>query len=187
MNSTVGEILADTARRFPDKTAIICDDKTVTYRELDSRVNQRAHGFLQTGIVSKRRVAVLLSNSIELVEIYFGDINFDDYTDFWLVTSKGVANSYAEYWVYEKSQGHYLHLGNYPWLSARPASKTLQSYERGGNGGMNYTIKDYIVKDNQLQVTREEIQTHDAASNKTSKQVRVLVDGELKQVKEKKH
>lgn len=71
MNSTVGEILADTARRFPDKTAIICDDKTVTYRELDSRVNQRAHGFLQAGIVSKERVAVLLSNSIELVEIYF--------------------------------------------------------------------------------------------------------------------
>ena len=71
MNPTVGEILADTARKFPDKTAIICDDKTVTYRELDSRVNQRAHGFLQRGIVSKGRVAVLLSNSIELVEIYF--------------------------------------------------------------------------------------------------------------------
>jgi acyl-CoA synthetase (AMP-forming)/AMP-acid ligase II len=71
VNPTVGEILADTARKFPDKTAIICDDKTVTYRELDSRVNQRAHGFLQRGIVGKRRVAVVLSNSIELVEIYF--------------------------------------------------------------------------------------------------------------------
>jgi acyl-CoA synthetase (AMP-forming)/AMP-acid ligase II len=71
VNPTVGEILADTARRFPDKTAIICDDKTVTYRELDSRVNQCAHGFLQRGIVSQSRVAVLLSNSIELVEIYF--------------------------------------------------------------------------------------------------------------------
>ena len=71
VNYTVGEILADTACKFPDKTAIICDDKTVTYRELDSRVNQRAHGFLKRGIVSKRRVAVLLSNSIELVEVYF--------------------------------------------------------------------------------------------------------------------
>ena len=71
MNPTVGEILADTARKFPDKTAMICDDKTVTYRELDSRVNQRAHGFLQRGIAGKKRVAVLLSNSIELVEVYF--------------------------------------------------------------------------------------------------------------------
>ena len=71
MNPTLGEILADTAGKFPDKTAIICDDRKVTYRELNSRVNQRAHGFLQTGVAGKRRVAVLLSNSIDLVEIYF--------------------------------------------------------------------------------------------------------------------
>jgi acyl-CoA synthetase (AMP-forming)/AMP-acid ligase II len=71
VNPTVGEILTKAARTFPDKTAIICDDKTITYRELDSRVNQRAHAFLKSGISSKKRVAVLLSNSIELVENFF--------------------------------------------------------------------------------------------------------------------
>ena len=71
MNPTIGEMLAKTARTFPDKTAIICDDKTLTYREFDSRVNQRSHAFLKSGISNKSRVAVLLSNSIELVEIFF--------------------------------------------------------------------------------------------------------------------
>jgi fatty-acyl-CoA synthase len=64
-------MLAQTARTVPDKTAIICDDKTITYHELDSHVNWRAHAFLKRGIGKKQRVAVLFSNSIELVEIFF--------------------------------------------------------------------------------------------------------------------
>ena len=71
MNPTIGEILTKTARRFPDKTTIICDDKTITYHELDARVNRCAHAFLKRGIEKKQIVAVLCSNSIELVEIFF--------------------------------------------------------------------------------------------------------------------
>lgn len=71
VNPTIGEILAKTARRFPDKTGIICDDKALTYRELDSLVNRCAQALLQKGIKNKQRVAVLFSNSIELVEVFF--------------------------------------------------------------------------------------------------------------------
>lgn len=71
MNPTLGEILAKSAHRFPDKIAIICDGKRVAYRELNSRVNQLAHGFLDSGITRGTRVAILMYNSVELVEIYF--------------------------------------------------------------------------------------------------------------------
>jgi acyl-CoA synthetase (AMP-forming)/AMP-acid ligase II len=64
-------MLTKTARRFPDKTAVVCDDKTITYHDLDSCVNRFAHAFLQRGIGNKQRVAVLLFNSIELVKIFF--------------------------------------------------------------------------------------------------------------------
>jgi acyl-CoA synthetase (AMP-forming)/AMP-acid ligase II len=71
VHSTIGEILSKTARRLPDKTAIICDDKTITFHELDSGVNRCAHAFLKKGIKKKQKVAVLCSNSIELVEVFF--------------------------------------------------------------------------------------------------------------------
>ncbi len=67
----MGEILTATASRVPDKAAIICDGKSVTYRELNSRVNQFVRGFSKSGINRTSRVAVLSHNSIELVITYF--------------------------------------------------------------------------------------------------------------------
>jgi len=71
MNLTIGEMLTTSAHKFPDKIAVICDGKQITYRELNARVNQLAHGFLHSGITRNSRVAILMHNSIELVEIYF--------------------------------------------------------------------------------------------------------------------
>jgi len=71
MSYTIGEMLTKSAKEYPDKTAIICDDKRLTYRELNCQVNQLAHGLLSLGISRNIRVATLMYNSIELVEIYF--------------------------------------------------------------------------------------------------------------------
>ncbi len=71
MNPTIGSILTKSAHEFPDKVAIICDGKQVTFRELNSRVNQLTHGFLCSGIGKNSRIAILMHNSVELVEIYF--------------------------------------------------------------------------------------------------------------------
>ena len=71
MNCTIGDMLTRSAREFPDKVAIICDGRQVTYLELNSRVNQLAHGFSRSGVNRGSRVAILMYNSIELVEIYF--------------------------------------------------------------------------------------------------------------------
>jgi len=71
MNCTIGDMLTSTARKLPDKIAIICDDRQITYQELNARVNQLAHGLLQKGINKGSKVATLMYNSIELAEIYF--------------------------------------------------------------------------------------------------------------------
>jgi len=70
MSLTLGEMLTETARRVPDKTAIICEGREVSYRELNSRVNQLAHGFLQSSLGKGSRVALLMHNSVEMVEIF---------------------------------------------------------------------------------------------------------------------
>jgi acyl-CoA synthetase (AMP-forming)/AMP-acid ligase II len=71
MNPTVGKILAITAKQCPDKVAVICDGNSITYGQLNGRVNQVAHGLLARGITSGNRVALLFYNSIELVTLYF--------------------------------------------------------------------------------------------------------------------
>ena len=71
MNLTIGEMLASTTRQLPDKIAVICDERRITFRELNARVNQLAHGFLCSGIGKKSRIAIFMHNSVELVEIYF--------------------------------------------------------------------------------------------------------------------
>ena len=71
MSYTIGEMLIKSTREFSDKTAVICDGRQVSYRELNARVNQRAHDLSQSGITRSSRVALLMYNCIELIEIYF--------------------------------------------------------------------------------------------------------------------
>jgi long-chain acyl-CoA synthetase len=67
----LGNILRRSAARFPDKTALIFKERRMTYRELDRRVNCLANGLLQMGAQKGDRIAVLLHNCPEFIEIYF--------------------------------------------------------------------------------------------------------------------
>lgn len=67
----LGNILRRSAARFPDKTALAFEGRSLTYGELDRRVNRLATGLLQTGVKKGDRVAVLLHNGPAFVEIYF--------------------------------------------------------------------------------------------------------------------
>jgi long-chain acyl-CoA synthetase len=67
----LGNILRRSAARFPDKTALIFKERRMSYRELDRRVNCLANGLLQLGAQKGDRIAVLLHNCPEFIEIYF--------------------------------------------------------------------------------------------------------------------
>lgn len=60
------------AKWLPDKAAIIDDTRTITWKVLDQRSNQVAHGLKALNIGRGECVAVLMSNSIEYVEIMYG-------------------------------------------------------------------------------------------------------------------
>lgn len=59
------------ASLFPEKRAIIFEDKVFTYRELNERVNKTAHLLQRMGIGKGSRVGVLMYNTHQLVEIFF--------------------------------------------------------------------------------------------------------------------
>ena len=55
-------LLEETARRYPDKSAVICDDTTLTYRELHALAAGFARKLSGDGVGPGHRVAVVLPN-----------------------------------------------------------------------------------------------------------------------------
>lgn len=67
----LGEMLARNARREPDRTAVIFADESLTFKELDTRVNQLANALTERGVTHGDKVAVLMYNSLQVVESFF--------------------------------------------------------------------------------------------------------------------
>ena len=57
--------LEQTAARVPDKVALVCDGRRVTYREVEIEANQLAHGLIARGVARGDRVVIFLDNSVE--------------------------------------------------------------------------------------------------------------------------
>ncbi|HKZ94855.1 MAG TPA: AMP-binding protein [Candidatus Bathyarchaeia archaeon] len=66
----LGQILHVHAKNYPNKIALKdCRGKVWTYRDLESRTNRLANGLLKMGLRKGDRVAVMLYNCAEFVEI----------------------------------------------------------------------------------------------------------------------
>lgn len=66
----LGQILKVNAKKFPNTVALHDKSRKLTYPEVNRRVNQLAHSLLDLGLSKGDKVAVLLENSIEIVEVY---------------------------------------------------------------------------------------------------------------------
>jgi acyl-CoA synthetase (AMP-forming)/AMP-acid ligase II len=64
-------ILRAQAVRYPDKTALVCGDERLTYRELDQNIRRVANGLRAQGAGPGDRIVVFLSNGIEIIELFF--------------------------------------------------------------------------------------------------------------------
>ena len=64
------DMLRMTAGRMPDKTALIMGEESLTYEQLNRRVNRLSHAMLGLSFRQGDRVAVLTHNSIAYYEIY---------------------------------------------------------------------------------------------------------------------
>jgi amino acid adenylation domain-containing protein len=68
----VDECLALSASRYPDKEALVCGARRVTYRQIDESANRLGHGLREAGIREGDRVVVFLENGVEAVVSFFG-------------------------------------------------------------------------------------------------------------------
>ncbi len=68
----VHEWLSRSARRTPDKEALVCGAKRWTYAQLDQAVNAAAYGLMQAGLGRHDRVVTFLDNTSENVISLYG-------------------------------------------------------------------------------------------------------------------
>ncbi len=66
----LGQMLKINARHFPSTIALKDRTRSYTYVETNKRVNRLSHSLLSMGLKKGDKVAVLLENSIEIIEIY---------------------------------------------------------------------------------------------------------------------
>lgn len=65
-------LLGDSARKHPDKVAVVCEEKSVTYSVLDRQSDVLAQKLQQAGIRKGDRVGIMLAKSIEQIVSVFG-------------------------------------------------------------------------------------------------------------------
>ena len=67
----VGDLLHRTARRDPDRLAVVAGDLRVTYAEFDRAVNRAAHALAARGLAKGDRLALLSHNSWQYAVLVF--------------------------------------------------------------------------------------------------------------------
>ena len=68
------QMLEETVRRYGRKTAFIVRDRRVSYTEIDQASNKIANALIKAGINRGDRIAMLLPNGVEFINVYFGII-----------------------------------------------------------------------------------------------------------------
>ncbi|MFL5506039.1 MAG: MupA/Atu3671 family FMN-dependent luciferase-like monooxygenase, partial [Gemmatimonadales bacterium] len=64
---TIDQLVHERARLDPQRTALVCRGRSLSYAELDQRISQLAHVLRARGVKPDDRVAVLLERDVELV------------------------------------------------------------------------------------------------------------------------
>lgn len=68
----LGYLFGDAIQLYPDREALIQEDLTLTYQQLDDRCNRVARGLIDRGIRPTDRVALMWPNDVRYVESMFG-------------------------------------------------------------------------------------------------------------------
>jgi long-chain acyl-CoA synthetase len=69
---TLGDVPRKGLALYRDRVAMVFEGKSVTYREMEDRVNRLANALLDLGLKKGGRVTILAENTYKYMEVYFG-------------------------------------------------------------------------------------------------------------------
>ncbi len=67
----IGSLLTRHARYRPDHTAVVFNERRLSFSEFNLRVNRLANALLDLGISKGDKIATILPNCLELLEVYW--------------------------------------------------------------------------------------------------------------------
>jgi len=68
----IPDSLREVARRLPDKPAVVCDERVLSWSQLDTMIDRVAHFLMTLGICRGDKVALLGANSIDYLVVFLG-------------------------------------------------------------------------------------------------------------------
>tara|TARA_R110000868_G_scaffold1514_8_gene11932 strand:- start:6078 stop:7619 length:1542 start_codon:yes stop_codon:yes gene_type:complete len=68
----LGSLIADCALRHPEREVMVCNDRRITFGELNANANRLANAYTAHGMQIGERIAMFLPNSAELIEAMCG-------------------------------------------------------------------------------------------------------------------
>jgi amino acid adenylation domain-containing protein len=71
------DVLSDSARRLPDKVALVCRGARLTYREVDGRANALARALARGGVRRGDRVVVMGDNGVDVALAFWAALKAD--------------------------------------------------------------------------------------------------------------
>ncbi len=71
-DDTVANLIESVVRQSPNKTAVVCDDKSLTYEELNRYANSLAHHLINFGIKPNDIVCIMTNRSLETIVCMVG-------------------------------------------------------------------------------------------------------------------
>ena len=66
-NDTVSDLIEEQVHNHPDKIAVICENKTLTYKQLNEKANSLANYLIKNGVHSNDIVAIMTNRSFETI------------------------------------------------------------------------------------------------------------------------
>ncbi|WP_229854905.1 non-ribosomal peptide synthetase, partial [Streptomyces filipinensis] len=72
VDACVHEVFAAQAARTPESVAVVCGERSLTYREVDERANRLAHHLRELGAGPEKLVGVSLERDLELIPTILG-------------------------------------------------------------------------------------------------------------------
>jgi amino acid adenylation domain-containing protein len=73
-SSCVHELLEEQAQRTPEAIAVVCGDRQLNYRQLNTRANQLAHELRKQGAAPGQLVGICLERSLEMIVALLGSL-----------------------------------------------------------------------------------------------------------------
>jgi acyl-CoA synthetase (AMP-forming)/AMP-acid ligase II len=67
----IADLLEHAVDSVPDRTAVVCGDRRVTYAQLEERANRLAHHLAERGVGKGDHIGVYSRNSVEMIETMF--------------------------------------------------------------------------------------------------------------------